>query len=133
MITTFDKTNCEQILDEVKAALKVIAAKHGVDFKPSRGSYSKTNVRMGVEFLVREVGGVSREQAEFNRYCQLFSLKPEDWGKQIKVNGEDYVVAGVEPSRPKFAYRLRRVSDDKIMLHTDAVVERIRNAPVPHA
>lgn len=130
---TFDKTISTRLHKEFIDTVRALAERHGLDFKPSRASFSPTSLRVGGEFLPRSVGGLSREQAEFNRCCQLFGLRPEDFGKWITKNGELWRFTGIESSRPKFAYRMQRASDGKVMLHTDAVVERIRAAAAPPA
>ena len=129
MITQFNNDTVRTLHLEVDAALKAIAEKHGLGYKGRSVTYHAADCPVGGIFLLKMVGGVPAEVAEFNRYCGMFNLTPEDFGAVITISREQWKLVGVMPSRPKFGYKFQNVSTGpytgKVMLFTESVVAKI--------
>ena len=69
-------------------------------------------VRLGC--AVRDNGsGMSGEEALFGKHCRLFGLEPSDYNRTFWVEGHQYRLVGVKPSRPKFPMEVVRVGNGK--------------------
>jgi hypothetical protein len=129
MITEMNAAAAKALQSEVSDALKEIAQRHGLDYKAKAGAYDHTMFRGGGSFLLRAVGGVGREQMEFNDACLIYDLKTEDYGKVAKVSGVDFRLVGLNTRRTQKPLIMQRVSDGKRFIGGLDLVERFRAAP----
>ena len=54
-------------------------------------------------------------QAEWNKHCGTYGLRPEDFDKRITLTDrgvtQDYIITGIRPNKRKYPICLKRVSD----------------------
>ncbi len=96
---------------------------------------SKTVDPIGVKLLTREIATMqmaaaqeavknARPKQDWDRYCTMFNLKPEDFGRRFKIRSQVYEVTGITPSRPKNAIEIKRVYDGKQFRTSASQVQR---------
>jgi hypothetical protein len=124
-MNTVNPTTIGPILEEAKAALKEIAEKHGLDFKPAKSLYNARGFTIRGEFALREIGGLARDQAEFNQFCRSYGLMPEDYGAEITVNREAVKLVGLALKRPKYPLILENLSTGKRLCYTTDLLPKI--------
>ena len=134
MITTMDKAAAKLLHEEADAALKAVAAKHGVLFAQQRSTYFADSGEFNYKasFKLATIGGVDREQAEFERNAHLFGVSPDKYKTRFTTRDGEFELIGFDPGRPRFPVRARHVSSGKVMLYTTDVLKKI-NPPAPGA
>lgn len=130
-ITKFDRQVCKAAEPEILAALEVVAQRYGLTVKGNGGNYSDTEWICKVQFAITKTAdGKSKEQADFERMCNLFYCEKSDYGRTLTVNHEECALIGFALSRPKFPIRVRRKSDGVVRLTTSEILRKIgRQAP----
>jgi hypothetical protein len=68
--------------------------------------------------------GRSGEQAEFEKYCFIAGLTPEDFGLEFTYNGEDYRVTGIAAKRSKNPVITARIRDGKRFVFSSDVLRQ---------
>ena len=96
------KKGFDEFRKEVERALGDVAKKYGADIKGGKIGYSENNFTMELKVNKIDIGGISFEQAEFEKYCGLFGLKPEDYNRRITYCGKGYNLIGFKPSASKY-------------------------------
>lgn len=86
---------------ETEQALQAIAEKYNVNIKAGNISYTNTNFNLKLEVTKKDIGGKSFEQVEFEKYCFLYGLKPEDYKKQFTLDGKTFTLTGFKPRARK--------------------------------
>ena len=59
------------------------------------------------------------------KYCSYYGLSKDDLGKKITLDGDEYVITGMKPSRRKFPIVIQSLNSDKSML---ATIDSVRKA-----
>jgi hypothetical protein len=123
-----DKKIAKIVQDEAAAALKAIAEKHGMTVVPNGGTVGGIDMVLKFRFKTADTAAiVASERAEFDAYCGIFGLEPQDFGAKFQTNSRTYTVVGLSLNRRKYPII---VADEtgKRMLFTDMVVDRIKAA-----
>lgn len=115
-------------LDTVKAAiLKALApieAELGVTFSMGRGKYG--NAEKGsteIEFVCAAPDGTSRTigEIDFRRHAAALGLKPDDFGRTLKSQGETYTISGLVASSRKYPIMATRPDGKAFKFTVDTV------------
>jgi hypothetical protein len=115
-----DKLKANKMGVEVKAAMQIIAAKYGMEYRSKGGTFDDFMFHPKGEFLEKAIDGVSVEKLEFEKYASLFGLQASDYKRVIVHKGEDYQLIGFELKRRKFPIKIQSVKDNtKILLISD--------------
>jgi hypothetical protein len=48
------------------------------------------------------LNGESKEQSSWNSQCASYGLKPEQWGKEVKINGKLFVLTNIKSKNSKY-------------------------------
>lgn len=123
-LTAIDRNGLKMVSDRAVKALEELGKELGVKFTYEGGTYGyRSQLKIGIE--VQDTGtGKSSAQLQYERYCAMWGLKPEWFGKDFYDNGTGYRVSGVNPGSPKFAMQITRISDDKTFKATPMMVKR---------
>jgi hypothetical protein len=100
-----DKKIASKVSAELEVVLKKFAEDHSMDVDTIGGSYSSMGGTFTPKVIFKEkkIGGIDRDIALFNEQCDMYDLKPEDYGRPLTSHtGEIYKLVGFMPSRPKF-------------------------------
>jgi hypothetical protein len=97
-ITTFNRNNVAQLQNEVKAAIALIAERHGIKIEMGRGSFSANAFTLKVEGAVVTSDGtaMTREAEAFRQLASLYGLRPEDLGRSIPFQGGTANIIGLK-------------------------------------
>jgi hypothetical protein len=125
-ITKFDRATCKMVNEEAMALLKPLAEKYGLTLGRGAGSFADQTFNMKVTFAATAADGKSADQAEFEKVCYAFGMKPEDWHKTFSTTKGEYRLAGLLPKRSKYCVRGEATSDGSRLLFTEDVLDRIR-------
>ena len=120
-MTTVTRSNVATIRSDLDAALRQVAAKHGLDFSLGRITFTATSVRCKLEGISRVTGAtantvtapVNANSADMNRLLQFIS----DRGLKVDLTKTFYFagigqakVIGYIPRRPKYPFVVQTVA-----------------------
>lgn len=131
MINRIDKDSTAEVIERANAALAQVAKDLGLTFRPSRGKYDPHlgSVVVQGEFRVQSLNGVPVEQADFNRRCALYGLKPEHYKAKLQVRAPggltEVEVIGFELKRSRYPIRVRVLSTGEEVLVEERALARI--------
>lgn len=114
MIIEFDKPTLRALTDEIHQALDAIAAKHGLRVERNRCTFFPESFVFKATFFCGEgTDKTAVARKEFETYCHLFDLTPEDFGREFTCQFETYRIVGLKPERPKYPILGLRLKDGK--------------------
>lgn len=115
-----NKRLIDEVSKEMEKAVQEVAKRLNVNIEFDGGSYNLTEGKL--KFKVTEVGEKLENSMkdEYNRYCPVFGLKEEWFGKEVTFpdNGDRYKIAGIAPSRRKYPVILKSLTSNKRILVT---------------
>lgn len=95
-VKEMDKATVKALAAEMEAALKAVAEKNGVTIKFGGGKYDPTAGTFNPKVTVELPDAKKRE---FEAYCGIYGLEPEDFGKSFTVGGKTFTVSGLASGR----------------------------------
>jgi len=95
------KKEFESFRIETEQAMKTIAEKYGVNIHAGKINYDSNSFTLDLKVSKKKVNGKSFEQAEFEKNCIYFGLKPEDYNKSFMSNGRKFNICGIKTSARK--------------------------------
>lgn len=108
-ISTFNSNNLDVIRTAINAKLAEVSQELGIAINMGGMSFSsqQATTRLTFKAVSEEMKeGESIEEAsarsEFATYARSFGLKPEDFGKEVKVDGRKFRIVGIKPRSRKF-------------------------------
>ena len=103
-IQTIDRPTCSMLRDEINAALRAVAERHGIQITAGNAKYSATNVEFKVNVCVVSAGGVveTKERQAFRAYCRTYGLKPEDLDKVFVQGHRRFKIAGLKTTSARY-------------------------------
>jgi hypothetical protein len=98
------RTLLKTIKTDAEAALRDVAAKHGVQFSFGNGTFTPDNATLKLEIAGIAANGAvkTKEAADFERYASSFGLTPEDLGTIFTYNGKEFKLLGAKPRNHKY-------------------------------
>jgi hypothetical protein len=123
---TIDKAALHALRPRIDAALKALGEELGIAFAATSGSYGDNSGHFKLTIAIDDPAlQEAAARREFNSYCQLFDLLPEDFGREVQINGKAHRVSGLALNRSKFPIKMIEVATGKEMLFSEKVVPRI--------
>jgi hypothetical protein len=128
VIKEFDKNNLTTLRNDFDAAMRQLAAKHGVRIRLKTLRYDTLKANGTVEFIAvgdantatdPQAAQLAIYKAEFAKYAASFGLKPEQHGSIIKSGRDTYKLVGLKPKAPKRPILAQNVADGRIYILTE--------------
>ena len=103
-ITTMDRDAAKAIRAALDKGLPEIAASLGLKGRTLKATFSPERgvCEFKIEFEVESIGGMPREQAEWNNLCHLIDMKPEHFGQTFKTKEGSCKIVGLDLKRSAF-------------------------------
>jgi hypothetical protein len=111
-----NRAKMKEIREQVDAALHEVGLNLGVSLSLGNGSFGDTEGHFKLKVVnVGAGGGVveNPERKSWSVFCKQYGLRVDDLDKVFVVNGTNYKIEGVKPSRSKFPISAKRVSDGR--------------------
>lgn len=93
------------ISKEIEQAIQPILQNYGLSAMVEKTIYG---TEYGCKIKGMKTNGKSVRQAEFEKHCYLYGLKPEDFGKTVEISGKSFQIAGLKLSAKKYPILLSR-------------------------
>lgn len=106
----FTRNDVKKMREELQAELEKFATEHGVTIKVGNATYDETDIHFKLD-VASAADDVERVRWEQN--CGYFGLVPEDYGKEITLNGQQFCAVGIKTGARKNCIIVRRVWDGK--------------------
>lgn len=124
-ITEFDRTIAGTLGKQARTLLEPLAQQHGLTIKDRGGRYDSTMLKLTFELLVTETpDGKSGDQAQFEKYCFIAGLTPDQFGLEFTYSGETYRIVGIAPKRSKRPVIGARTTDGKRFVFPPEVIRQ---------
>lgn len=127
-VTNFDRPTIKQIKIDQRAvaALQSLADELGLTVDYGGGAFDATTFTVKLRFKVKDEAALATKEREtFDRFAGLYGMTPADLGATFVTRGEEWVIIGVLPSRPKFPIRARHARTGEVKIFTTDVVRLI--------
>lgn len=103
---------CDNLRADLAETLKALEDKYGVKFTVGTMRYSDIDVSISLSAVM---SGVNKDKFDFERNCYMYSLKPNNYGMNLEIDGKWYVLTGVSSKRNAVRPLIvKRVSDGKV-------------------
>ncbi|MDG1950087.1 MAG: hypothetical protein P8J32_04725 [bacterium] len=124
-----DKQLLEAARPQIEAALKELGEKLGVTIKVGSGNYEPDGSAGVLKLELGEVreDGVSAEEIAFRKVCSLYGLKPEDYGKKLKIRTETFKLVGLNTRAPKKPVEIERIPDGAKFKTGENILKQIKD------
>lgn len=90
---TINRDNIRQLRDEMNAALNLVLKKHGVTAVVGNASFTPGDVTFKVKVSVGSADDAAKR--EWDRYCVMFGLTPDLFGKKFVSRGTEFTITGI--------------------------------------
>lgn len=123
VLTKLGKPECREISHQALVALETLENELGLKIeRVGNGTFDPDSY---FEFKLRfTLAGADPGKKDFDRYADLFGLKPEDYGRTFVTRGETYQITGISPNRPKYPINAKSVRTGKSFKFQEASVQR---------
>ena len=110
-----DLQELKKIAPALDADLKAVFAKHGLTWAGRNASLNPGNGELSYKIKLATTAGGTDDivRGDFKCFAFMFELKPEWLDATVKMNHENYRVAGLYPKKHKYPVLMERVSDKK--------------------
>ena len=128
-MTTFDRVTLRVLREEIDAALKAVADKHGISLTLGKITFAGDGSTMSgkIEGAVARDGQVqTKEAVDFLKYAEVYGLKAEDLGRQFVSKGRWFEITGLRPKAPKRPVLARGVADGQTYVFPVEMIKAAR-------
>lgn len=103
-IKQIDRQIIPLIRSEIDQALKALAEKFDVTISAGNASFTPESVTFKLAVTTKGEGGKveTKEGKDFKLYAEMYGLKKEDLGKEIKVGINTYIITGLALKSRKY-------------------------------
>lgn len=124
----FDDVTASKIRDEVNVALIALGKRFDITFHAGACRYSDTEMNYKLKVTINDQKILQAKKSdEWNKYCQLYGFKKEDFGKTFIFQNDRYKIVGINTKKPKYNLEGERLSDGKVFLF---VSENVAKKPL---
>jgi hypothetical protein len=81
---------------EAEQALQGLAQKYNANIMAGNIKYDTNHFTISITVRKNDIAGKSYEQAEFEKCCVIFGLKPSDFGKTFASQGREFTICGID-------------------------------------
>jgi hypothetical protein len=104
----------KDINSDIQAALQQVAQKHGLQFKAGNLRFSQTEIRTTINFQTVQTGVVRNPEVEaYEQFARLRNWTLKVGERFTTNNGDQFILLGYKPSRPKYPISAKSVRDGK--------------------
>ena len=125
-IEKFTHGNIDPVIGRINQLLEPLKSEYGITADTSNIRYDESSFSTKLTILIGSGDGkLTRLKTEFNKYCWLFDLTPEDWGCKFKHNNKLYTLVGLKPSSPVYPILGEDANGKVYKFRTDTLKSKI--------
>ncbi len=107
-LTKIDPRACKQIREAVSENLAEIMDELGLKLSFKSGTYSHNKFGVKIEFVLADADPA---KDDFKFLAAAYGVKPEDHGKTVTIQGEQYRIVGINTRARRFPFNVERIRD----------------------
>lgn len=109
MNKSFTPSELKAFREDFNKAVKALSAQYGITLKIANITYSNSefHTKLTGERVLDKKDAEAKERAEWNRYCGLVDLTPEDYGFVYVKDNLTLTAVAINPNAPKNSLTLR--------------------------
>ena len=119
---TLTTANLKLIQQDMVDALSVVAEKHDITIIPNGGKFGDLSGVLKFKIQVTNESGESEEELDYKTYHQLYGMKPEWLGEEMRLKGKPYTIKGLLMSRRKNVVSLADSKGKQFVVNPKAVI-----------
>jgi hypothetical protein len=131
MATQISKDLLRVLRADIDAALKAVGEKHGVELVTGNASFTPFNATFKLEVRAKNADGeaVRKEEADLKARLGMLGMKDEHLTQVFTLGRDSYTLAGYRSKAPAKPFLIKRVSDEKVFIVSEAVVRSALGLP----
>ena len=98
-IKKFERGHDTMIRLQIDAALADLGEQHGISINAGNATYSDNTITFKLEL---QIEGFDPLKDAFEKSCEWFGLKPEDYGREFVKGVRLYKIVGLKPRNRKY-------------------------------
>jgi hypothetical protein len=107
-----DKEKVKQFRNEINNVLEKYGEEKGIQIHLGSIRFDDNSFTGKLKVVLAE-NKTKAEQMEWNKNCDLFNLKKEDYGKIISLRGNKYKIIGLKPKSRKYPLLVERINNSR--------------------
>jgi len=131
-ITKIDRDALKTLRSAINAALESVGKQYGVKLSAANASYDGTGMtaqfKLEVATISQDGTVITKEAADFQKYHELYNLKPEHFGATFVQGRETYKINGLLMNAKRFPISAIRVRDGKAFKFPETSVAALTGA-----
>lgn len=112
MITSFSRSTCSQLRDDLNAALKALSEKHGIDISVGNMSFNAATINTKVTIRTRNTDTANRANAFL---LAKHGLPATAIGMTVVFNGIAHTITGINNRKRNYPVTTKRITDNAVV------------------
>jgi len=122
----FNSKNLRDIQNDIMDAISEVESKHGITIAPHGGTQGHLDATLKFKLSATNEDGENQAALDFKRYANLYGMKPEWLGEEIRNGGKVYTITGFLPNRRKNVVEITNPKGKGYVISAEAIVTAMR-------
>ena len=122
----FNSKTLRDIQNDIVDAISEVESKHGITITPHGGTQGNLDAILKFKLSATNEDGENQGALDFKRYANLYGMKPEWFGEEIRHVGKAYTITGFLPNRRKNVVEITNPKDKVYVISAEAIVNAMR-------
>lgn len=124
----FDKQTLDNFRIDFDSAMIDLQEKYGIRIKLGGINYTQTNFTSKITVDLVPEDGKSIDQANFEKYCNLFGLKKEHYGHPVLLqDNTSAVIVGISITKRKYPVIVKTKNGKRYCMTSSTILNQINN------
>ena len=122
----FNPKTLRDIQNDIVDAISEVESKHGITITPHGGTQGNLDAILKFKLSATNEDGENQGALDFKRHANLYGMKPEWLGEEIRHGGKAYTITGFLPNRRKNVVEITNPKDKVYVISAEAIVNAMR-------
>ena len=122
----FNSKTLRDIQNDIVDAISEVESKHGITITPHGGTQGNLDAILKFKLSATNEDGENQGALDFKRHANLYGMKPEWLGEEIRHGGKAYTITGFLPNRRKNVVEITNPKDKVYVISAEAIVNAMR-------
>ena len=117
------KETCKNFRKDFELAMKELEAKYEISIKLGNISFSSTDFTAKVTANVIGEEANEKEESEFKSYAKIYGFEPNDYGKEVTIQGRRFKFVGFNHRCSKNICSIKEIATGKLFKCPDVTMK----------
>ena len=122
----FNPKTLRDIQNDIMDAISEVESKHSITITPHGGTQGNLDAILKFKLSATNEDGENQGALDFKRYANLYGMKPEWFGEEIRHGGKAYTITGFLPDRRKYVVEITNPKGKRYVISAEAIVNAMR-------